>query len=59
MTTASARWCRAASATRLGTDGGEKLGDTVAAKFNLEDEIIYGSIVKFIWRVIFRGHRRE
>jgi hypothetical protein len=25
---------------RIGTDGGEKLGDTVAAKFNLGDEII-------------------
>jgi hypothetical protein len=24
----------------IGTDGGEKLWDTVAAKFNLEDEII-------------------
>jgi hypothetical protein len=25
---------------RIETDGGEQLGDTVAAKFNLEDEII-------------------
>jgi hypothetical protein len=41
---------------RLGTDGGEKLGDTVAAKFNLGDEIIQGSTIKFIWRVVFRGH---
>jgi hypothetical protein len=51
----------------LGADGGEKLGVNRAAKLNLEDvsqkkklnledEIVLGSPVNFVWRMIFRGH---